>query len=216
MNLTIRVDLDYVPWDSPDAQDLGHGEPAALIRLLDLARRLGWKIHFFASNRHLRAFPSAGDAVLNDGHHLDWLCKHPTDRDRRVVESATHFASLGEKVRGWAVRGEWPTEAPLVGLPEFVTLGSRSAILPCPQFPIDIPMSRAALVAGLPMRTWTDEAISQMRESDQSLVLATRLQTLAKFDSRLTHFSECMLFAQSAGFKPATLRDRLEEVGSSS
>ena len=30
MFLTLRIDLDYVPWDTPDAAEFGHGEPATL------------------------------------------------------------------------------------------------------------------------------------------------------------------------------------------
>ena len=58
--------MDYVPWDTPDATEFGHGEPAMVLRLLDMARQRGFKYHFFASNRTLRAFPSSAEAVLND------------------------------------------------------------------------------------------------------------------------------------------------------
>ncbi len=77
MYFCLRIDLDYVPWDTPDAKDFGHGEPAMLLRILEMARHTGLKFHFFASNRVLRAFPANADAVLNDGHDLDWFCKHP-------------------------------------------------------------------------------------------------------------------------------------------
>ena len=73
MFLCLRVNLDYVPWDAALAEEFGHGEPAVVIRLLELARKRGLKLHFFASGRSLRAFPSIGDSVLNDGHDLDWL-----------------------------------------------------------------------------------------------------------------------------------------------
>ena len=33
MFLTLRIDLDYVPWDSPDAHEFGHGEPAAFLNM---------------------------------------------------------------------------------------------------------------------------------------------------------------------------------------
>src|SRR5579871_3660245 len=77
MFFCLRVDLDYVPWDNPDAAEFGHGEPAVVLRLLDLARDTGCKFHFFASTRVLRAFPATVAAVLDEGHDLDWLCKHP-------------------------------------------------------------------------------------------------------------------------------------------
>ena len=55
MFLCLRVDLDYVPWDSPDATEFGHGEPAVLLKLLELGRFTGYKFHFFASNLECRA-----------------------------------------------------------------------------------------------------------------------------------------------------------------
>jgi len=215
VRLTLRVDLDYVPWDSPDAADLGHGEPAALIRLLDRARRNGWKLHFFASNRHLRAFPASGDAVLNDGHHLDWLCKHPSDREARQDEANRLFQLLGVEIEGWAIRDRWPTEAPRVGLPRFISL-DQSAELPCREFPVDIRMSRSSMLAGLSVRAWTDAAIATVADSSGDLTMAVRLQALAKFDSHLAHLSELISAAEARGYRTATLRDRMGEIGSSS
>ena len=69
-----RLDLDSTPWD----RSSGYGvEQARLVALFDLARRTGVKFHVFASTRALRASPGLVDAVLGDGHDLDWLCLDP-------------------------------------------------------------------------------------------------------------------------------------------
>ncbi|WP_218250556.1 hypothetical protein, partial [Pseudomonas sp. FW305-3-2-15-C-LB3] len=67
---------------------------------MDVARRNGLKYHFFASNRVLRAFPSLGETVLNEGHDLDWLLKHPD----RAEETRALFAALGHRGQGFATR----------------------------------------------------------------------------------------------------------------
>jgi len=74
---TIRIDVDYVPWDSAYTAEFGHGEPAMLLKLLDFARINGYEFHFFVSSRVMAALPSALDAILNERHALDWLCRRP-------------------------------------------------------------------------------------------------------------------------------------------
>src|SRR5436189_6418729 len=107
MYFCLRIDLDYVPWDTPDAVEFGHGEPAAFLRLLDLARGSGYRFHFFASERVLRAFPASAEAVLNEGHDLDWFCKHPEDPARKE-EALRLLAEMGHKPLGLAIKGNWP------------------------------------------------------------------------------------------------------------
>jgi hypothetical protein len=111
MELCLRIDLDYVPWDTPDAEEFGHGEPAMTLRLLEFARHNGFQFHFFVSNRVLNAFPSVAEAVLNDGHVLDWLCKHPDDQ-KRTNEARELFDKLGHKFVGLAYKNEWDSELP--------------------------------------------------------------------------------------------------------
>lgn len=65
MNFLARVDLDFVSYEGSD-------HPAVLLRLLQVCRDHGFKVHFFITSRTLRAFPAAAEAILNEGHHLDW------------------------------------------------------------------------------------------------------------------------------------------------
>src|SRR5579885_2376669 len=104
MFFCLRIDLDYVPWDTPDAAEFGHGEPAEVLRILDLGRSTGYRFQFFISNRTLRAFPAVAEAVLNDGHDLDWYCKHLEDEDARWPQAAELFESVGHAAKGLAIR----------------------------------------------------------------------------------------------------------------
>src|SRR5437764_582279 len=97
--LCIRLDLDYVPWDTANATMFGHGEPAMVLKLLDFARHQGLKFHFFVSNRSLRVFPTLADAVLGEGHDLDWLCHYPDD-PKLFEEADRLFALAGHKIVG--------------------------------------------------------------------------------------------------------------------
>ena len=92
----LRVDLDYVPWDS---DEFGHFEPAGTQKLLLLAQQEGWKMHFFCSLRTLSAFRSLPDAILNDGHDLDWLVESGVSlEDARRV-----FSEFGGEIKGCAL-----------------------------------------------------------------------------------------------------------------
>src|SRR5688572_10068872 len=107
----LRIDLDYVPWDTPDAREFGHGEPAILLRLLDLAAAEGVRCHFFMSDRALSAFPTEAEAILNSGHSLDWLCKHPLSFQERYTKALARWEPLGDRPVGFGLRGAWPDTA---------------------------------------------------------------------------------------------------------
>jgi hypothetical protein len=109
MEVCLRVDLDYVPWDTPDAEEFGHGEPAVFLRLLELAKHQGYKFHFFASTRVLRAFPATAEAVLSEGHDLDWFCKHPAELSR-WEEAHQAFEEIGHQPLGFSLKGSCPEE----------------------------------------------------------------------------------------------------------
>ena len=94
----LRVDLDYVPWDS---DEFGHFEPAGTQKLLLLAQQEGWKMHFFCSLRTLSAFRSLPDAILNDGHDLDWL----VEKGDSLEDARTVFSEFGCEIMGCALAG---------------------------------------------------------------------------------------------------------------
>jgi hypothetical protein len=216
MYLCLRVDLDYVPWDTPDAREFGHGEPAAFLRLLDLAKYSGHKLHFFASNRVLRAFSSLGDAILGDGHDLDWLCKHPDSADR-ATQAIDLFGLMGHHPLGLATRNPWPDNALNQSwLRPFKFLSSPPGPAPAglTHFPVETRGLRDATQSGQSARAWADGIKLQLRDAatrDRGLTVCVRPQVLAKVDPRLTHIKEILDLAEALDIPVATLRDLLKQ-----
>lgn len=103
MTLTVRVDLDYVPWDLAYTAQFGHGEPAMLLRLLEFARLHGDQYHFFVSTRVMSALPAAVDAILNERHALDWLCRRPAEFPADYERSLQEQPKFDHKWRGFAI-----------------------------------------------------------------------------------------------------------------
>lgn len=211
--LCLRVDLDYVPWDTPDAEEFGHGEPALIVRMLELARHTGYKYHVFASERVLRAFPAVVEAILNDGHDLDWLCKHPEDFDARYAEASRNFGRYGHRASGLAVRDEWPSDLAGLVLPSELTFLSA---LPgaCPRglrlFPVETLNDRETFRSGQSPRRWMETIRTTLREVaslDQGATLVVRPQVLAKHDPKLSHYREMCDLGLAVGLKVRTLRD---------
>ncbi len=216
MILTLRVDLDYVPWDTPDAKDFGHGEPAVVIRMLESARKLGFKFHFFASNRTIRAFPAMATAILGEGHPLDWLCKHPESMEKRWDDAQRLFDSLGEQIMGMAIRGAWP-ENEASEIPDSIqfvsTIGGDAP--PCKNwFPVVSRTAREAMRAGITTKVWADGIADEIRSSasrNRPFILAVRPQVLAKFDPQLGHIKRLIQLGEAVGLRVGTLRERLGE-----
>ncbi len=201
--LCVRVDLDYVPWDTPDAQQFGHGEPAMLLRLLELGRRTGARWHFFASERALRAFPQGADAILNDGHDLDYLAKHPTEPDR-WAEAKRLLAAVGHRARGWAIRGPWPEGLPA---PQGINLfsGPPDAAPPGRLFPVAGRSLHEAVRHGSGLRAWLDATLPPILDEGGTLVVSP--QVLARVDPRLAALGEILAAARAAGLPTRTLHE---------
>lgn len=218
MQLCLRLDLDYVPWDNPDAETFGHGEPAVILRLLELARQTGYKYHFFSSNRVLRAFPSVTDAVLDDGHHLDWLCKHPETFEERYSEASKLFSQSGADVWGLALRSAWPEEVREVKIPtELKFISCEMGWVPegLMQFPVETRHERDALKIGQTRRVWTEAVKAHIREQamvNKRATIVFRPQVMAKIDPKLQYFKELAEFGLAIGFKIRTLREQLAEL----
>ena len=215
MFFCLRIDLDYVPWDTPDAKEFGHGEPAMLLRILELARNTGFKFHFFASNRVLRAFPTNADAVLNEGHDLDWFCKHPDAPGARFDEAKSEFASLGHEPRGFALRAPWPLSVksfPGIEKMKFVSGPPGPVPANLRLFPVEGRSVRDAARTGISARSWADATKTQLREAASrniGLTLPVRPQVLARLDPKMTHLRELLELATAVGMPVRTLRDVL-------
>lgn len=215
MYLCVRVDLDYVPWDTPDAEEFGHGEPAMLVRMLDVAKASGLKLHFFASTRVFSAFPAAADAVLNEGHDLDWLCKHPEDFDLRYAAARALLAVRGHRAVGFAVRGSWPESLQKMQMPselQFIsaTPGPRPTGLKL--FAVETRAERDTLRSGQNLRSWADATRAELRSAaslNHGVTLCLRPQVLARYDPRLSTVKELIDLGLAVGLRNRTLRELL-------
>lgn len=213
MFLCLRIDLDYVPWDTPDAEEFGHGEPAILVRLLDLGRALGVRYQFFASNRVLRAFPAVSEAVLDEGHALDWYCKHPEAWQDRYTEATTHFAHLGISVKGFSIRGPWPVSSVEMPLPEgieFLSAGPGPTPPGARHFVVETRGDREHFRSGQSVRSWTDSVKAHLRavaSLNKGATVCIRPQVLARFDPRLNHVREFVELGAAVGLTVTTLRE---------
>jgi hypothetical protein len=208
MFLCLRIDLDYVPWDTRLADEFGHGEPAMILRLLDFARSSGLKFHFFISTRALRAFPTATDAVLGEGHDLDWLCTDPTLRG--LDQAGAEFRLSGHKPVGFGLEREWPQ----MPTPDWVTQFQFASCLAgsCPE-PIQcFPVSLSAL-RGETSNAWVGRArrlIAETQKSHGHATVCVSPSALGRFDPTLAALREISEFATSAGVPIRTLREAIK------
>ncbi len=213
MFFCLRIDLDYVPWDTPDADEFGHGEPAMLLRILEMARNTGFKFHFFASNRVLRAFPTNADAVLNEGHDLDWFCKHPDTPGARYEEATVEFRSLGHVPKGFALRERWPADSQQfqgIESMQFVSAPSGPTPSHLRHFPVEGRSVRDAARTGITARSWIDSTKKQVRDAASrniGMTLPVRPQVLARLDPKMVHLKELLDLAAAVGMPIRTLRD---------
>ena len=208
MPLTIRIDLDYVPWDTPDAAEFGHGEPAAFLRLLDLARTTGSRFQFFVSNRVLRAFPATAEAVLNEGHDLDWFCKHP-DNAERYEYAQKLFDRIGHQAMGLCVRGAWPDQTEFPSGLSFLSASAGNAPKGIKLFLVETRSDRDAVRAGMTAHAWTESLKTQIRDAatrNRAVTICVRPQVLAKFDPRLAHLRELLELARAVELPLVSLR----------
>lgn len=213
--LTLRIDLDYVPWDSPDATEFGHGEPAMILKLLELARTSGQRFQFYASNRVLRAFPAAVESVLNEGHDLDWFSKHPEEQDGRFEEAIDLFRAIGHQPLGMCIRGQWPAEAEFPNPLTFLSSSPGSAPKGIRHFPVDLKSDRDAARNGVSARNWTDTIKVHIRDvasRNKEATVCVRPQVLAKFDPKLGHVKEIMDLARAVGMPIRTHRQAASPV----
>jgi hypothetical protein len=209
MYFCLRIDLDYVPWDTPDAKEFGHGEPAMLLRILELARHTGLKFHFFASNRVLRAFPANADAVLNDGHDLDWFCKHLETPGARYEEAKEQFDALGHVPVGFALRTAWPAGVTgFDGIEQMKFVSGPQGPIPkgLILFPVEGKPVREAARTGISTRSWVESTKTQLREAASRNIGLT----LPVRPPKLSHLRELLELSTAVGMPIRTLRDILQ------
>ena len=205
----LRVDLDYVPWDSLDAEEFGHGEPAVFLRLLELARVHGLQFHFFVSNRVLSAFPAVPEAILNEGHDLDWLCKHPSDlsgQEARQDMALKLFNQIGHQPIGLATESPWPVRKEFEAA--FYSGPAADFSESVPKFlcnPVELELASRER-GGFAM--WCQSTLNQNQDvaENQVVTICVRPQILAKVDAHLSATLGVIQGMVKQGRKLTTLR----------
>jgi hypothetical protein len=201
MNFCLRVDLDYVPWDTEAAEEYGHSEPAIFMRLLELAKVHGYKFHFFASTRVLRAFPATAEAVLNEGHDLDWLIS-----PNQELDSSLGFQEIGHTPMGAAIN---TTEQLMIALPEieikFLCHDSKQGHLGTgiKEFHVKAAPLEDATKGAEGYKQWLKNLV---QEQTETVIMPIRPQILGKIDPKLKQL-EAVLLKMPV---PKTLRELVD------
>ena len=208
--LCLRFDLDYVPWDAANAELYGHGEPAMVLKLLELARQTGAKFHFFVSNRSLRTFPTLADAILSERHDLDWLTHFPDDPDL-FEEAKQLFALAGHKIEGLATSKPWPEglDATWLSGLRFLTAPPGPHPNPLAFFPESGRFDEevAPVQFGNRLQLHIDELTLPSEDGTEPVrTLVARPQILAKHDPQLKHLRLLL----DAKIQIITLRDAIK------
>lgn len=201
--ICLRLDLDYVPWDSANAEKYGHGEPAMVLKLLDFARKRGVKYHFFISNRSLRTFSTIGDAILGEGHDLDWLTHYPDDEEL-YTEAKQLFSLAGHTIEGVAVTKPWTQDLfpTWLGQIQFVSGPDGPSPLGVQFFPERGRFDDEELPFGLGQKH--DIELAQLAQEPEDIkTLVASPQVLAKNDLQLRHLN----LIASSHIPIITLRD---------
>jgi hypothetical protein len=208
--ICLRLDLDYVPWDAVNAEKYGHGEPAIVLKLLDLARQTGIKFHFFVSNRSLRTFPTTADAILGEGHDLDWLTHYPDDADL-FLEARELFTLAGHKIEGVATDLPWPAGSDVTWLSDLNFLTAPTG--PHPEHLAFFPETGRADADILPFGLGKQDVARAHGgpEGGHGTIVAQPM-ILAKVDPSLKHFRELINVLNVNAIPVRTLRDATREL----
>ena len=206
--VTLRIDLDYVPWDTPDAEAFGHAEPAMVLRLLELARKRGVRYHFFISNRSLRAFPALVDCILGEGHDLDWLMKRPDQQDERWDEARRLAEQARTQFRGWAIRGDLPAS-----IPNEIEFVSAPVSVHPHTFLTQIPSLREGLRAGQSLGAW-EMAMTERVQTAGHHTVRFHPQVLGHIDPGLKVVTRLVELCSKQGIGIRTLRQLVREDSS--
>lgn len=196
--LTVRVDLRAMPWPGLENRELGHGEVATLVRLLDLARHEGTKYHFFVSSDVMKVYPAAVESVLGDLHDLDWL----GDGSKAGWEEAQGLArKFQHRFEGVALVG-----AGQVFEGEGFTTGVGEV-----DFPVNL-ARQDEFLEGKPSE-WLRAVMEGLERFEEGVaVLVVSPQVLGRTDPSLTKVRQILGRARELGFVNRTFREILAEA----
>ena len=209
MDFCLRIDLDYVPWDADE-----HDEPAMLVRLLDQARSSGWKHHFFASTRTVRAFSPLAESILNEGHDLDWICPRPEHVVADLREASTVFGVHGQALAGAGLISAWPAGLPgpeaLRWYSSIDGTGPDDALI----FPALWISPKEASRRGFGGEMWGEMVEERVTQTDASVAIRVQPSFLARIDPRLRMLDKLIAALLSQGRQMRTMREWTNQVSS--
>jgi hypothetical protein len=147
MPTVVRIDLAALPWTGLDGGIDATHEITMLLRLLELGRRTGHRFHFFSTAASLRAFPMSAEAILTEGHVLDWLA----DGEEATDEVLQAFLENGVQPTGAGL-----TQSEVPELPDWVrfTCGPGQGGSQVKHFGLRNEPLRDALLAGQTYAGW--------------------------------------------------------------
>lgn len=150
-----------------------------ILKLLELGRIQGLHYHFFASNRVIRALPSAIDAVLDDHHDLDWFYDGIDSFTEAYAESTKLIKPFDYKWKGVAsdtsVEGSLHEEIGFTSFPESNSASNYPVSIRFPNLSSPNPLERHTVVALRPY---------QLAESQSHLSALTKLIEQLKTEGR--------------------------------
>ncbi len=209
MYLCVRVDLDYVPWQSCGPGELPHSEPAMFIRLLDVVRKLGPRLHFFATEQVIRAFPSLIVALLQEGHDLDWLCLDPSKAEEGFEAARKLSFATDYELRGVAYRDQWPSDASLPAEAKFLSAKTDPGAHRTKFFPLTVAVDSDLVKASGTISVLDEDLRTLLRDHASRRMPATfaiQLPAIAMVDRQLMSFQRLINFAESIEMPIRTLR----------
>lgn len=213
MNLVIRVDLRYVPWDMQLSAPYGDAEAATLIRMLEQGRKDGTLFHAFVTPAVAQTFPTIVEALLTERHPVDLLVLSreslATDWEagQQLARRLQHYFS-GVAISSCSGAelhfdsGTLPSGCRFVSVPNGIEHGDRV-------FPVTLP-SDDERPEDKPT-DWVRRVVGRLEEmmdgGEGTAVLQVHPQVLGRIDPSLTKFRQIIGKAHELGFRQKTFGD---------
>lgn len=95
MAAVIHLVLKYLPWETEERSAADHGEPAMVMRFLEVAKELGLKYDFSMTDGVRRAFPSMVETIESEAHDIN------DEVSDSILQFAAPLPGGGKPLRQW-------------------------------------------------------------------------------------------------------------------